>query len=242
MPLPLLVVKNVPHEGPGVFEDILKKEKVAYEVIDLDAGDCWPELKEYGALMVMGGPDSANDNTDKMREEIMQLRKALSLGMPILGVCLGLQTLVKAAGGTVRKNPVKEVGCKDRDRAPYTVLLTADGTHDPLFATCKPELPIFHLHGETVDIAQGMSVLATGKWCANQVVRVAPNAYGIQGHWDVTKESLKEWMQKDADLKALAPERLLADWNEMQILYFDAGRRVFRNFLSIAGFIDSTAA
>jgi GMP synthase (glutamine-hydrolysing) len=237
MTKPLLIVKNCTHEGPGLFEEVLKKEKLPYEIIELDNGDCWPELKEYGALMIMGGPDSANDRTEKMLEEIMQLQKAIKIGIPCLGICLGLQTLVKAAGGSVRKNSIKEIGCKDRDRNPFTVTLTQAGANDPLFAACKPELSIFHLHGETVDLTPGMTVLATGKWCVNQVVHIAPRVYGIQGHWDVTKESLKVWIENDADLKAIAPDRLMADWNEMQILYFDAGRKVFRNFLTIAGLI-----
>ncbi len=233
----MLIVKNCPHEGPGLFEDVLKKEKVPYEIIDLDAGDCWPELKEYGALMVMGGPDSANDNTEKMIEEIQRLQKAIKLGIPCLGVSLGLQALVKAAGGSVRKNAIKEIGCKDRERNSFSVTLTAEGKNDPLFAGCKTELPIFHLHGETVDITPEMTLLATGKWCTNQVVRIAPKIYGIQGHWDVTKESLREWMHKDADLASMPAQRLLADWNELQILYFDTGRTIVRNFLSIAGLL-----
>ncbi len=239
MPLPMLIVKNVPHEGPGLFEDILKKERVPYEIIDLDGGDCWTELKEYGAMLIMGGPDSANDGTDKMREEIQRLEKALELGIPMLGICLGLQALAKAAGGRVRINAMKEIGCKDRNGDPFDVRLTRHGKDDRLFDGCKDILPIFHLHGETVEITPEMDVLATGKWCENQVVKIGSGVYGIQGHWDVTRDSLAEWMEKDADLKALPRESLLSDWNEMQLLYFDAGRTVFRNFLRIAGLINA---
>ena len=60
-------------------------------------------------MMVFGGPDSANDDTEKMKQELQRISEILDAEIPYLGICLGMQALVKAAGGTVRKNKIKDL-------------------------------------------------------------------------------------------------------------------------------------
>lgn len=232
----LLVVKNCAHEGAGLFETVLHEERVRYDIADLDAGDTFPSHDGYAALLVMGGPDSANDDNVKMRTELLRIQNAMRDGIPCFGVCLGLQTLVKACGGTVRKSETKEIGLRDPEGAFFSVEITEDGKADPLLRELDASLPIFHLHGETVEMTPEMTLLATGRWCRNQIVKVRERAYGMQGHWDVTPQSLRVWMEKDADLAHVAAEQLLDDWNEIEAQHTAIGRTIFQNFLAIAGF------
>src|SRR5437868_5153250 len=99
----LLIVKNVSHEGPGLLDGIISEAGIAATVIDLDRGEAFPDPTPYKALIVLGGPDSANDDTPKMTHELSQIKVALEAQIPYLGICLGMQTLVKAAGGQVVK-------------------------------------------------------------------------------------------------------------------------------------------
>jgi hypothetical protein len=62
----VLIVKNISREGPGLLERILVEAGLTATVVDLDKGESFPSPLGYKALVVLGGPDSANDTTDKM--------------------------------------------------------------------------------------------------------------------------------------------------------------------------------
>ena len=230
----LLIVQNISREGPGLLEQVLREENVAFDLVDLDKGQDMPALDGYKALVVLGGPDSANDDTTKMTAELERIKEGLDAGLPYLGICLGLQTLVKAAGGKVVPGDVKEVGFIDPDNNQHTVAVTDEGKTDPLLAGLPETLDVFQLHGETVELTPDMTVLATGKFCKNQIVRVADKAYGIQSHFELTPEMLAVWAEQDPDLIPIGKDKLQADFEAIKQSYTSIGQTLLRNFLRIA--------
>jgi len=231
----LLIVQNITREGPGILRNILDAESIEYDLIDLDKGQSFPDPTSYKAVVVLGGPDSANDTTPKMVAELARITEIIDAGIPYLGICLGLQTLVKAAGGSVVRSPVKEIGFTDFDDAPYTVELTPEGQSDPLFQGLTSPLQVFHLHGETVEIEpEYMQLLGSGKHCQNQVVRVGATAYGIQCHFEMTRDILAECADQDPDLQPLGSEAILKAYDQIQADYTKTGETLLRNFLHIA--------
>lgn len=232
----ILIVKNITEEGPGLLEELLMERGIAFEVADLNQGQAFPAVENYAAIVVLGGPDSANDLNEKMENELARIRQILSVHIPYLGICLGLQTLVKAAGGRVVKSNIKEIGFKDPDGNPFTVELTDEGKSDPLFLGLGHSLEVFHLHGETVVPTADCSLLATGKFCHNQIMRVGSNAYGIQCHFELTPEMFESWINEDPDLLTLDRKDLKAHFKVIKASYTQVGRQLFQNFLQIAGF------
>ncbi|MBI2660647.1 type 1 glutamine amidotransferase [Candidatus Woesearchaeota archaeon] len=230
-PKKLLIVKNSITEGPGIIETILKEKFISYDIADLDKGNLFPSAEDYSAVIVLGGPDSANDSTVKMNHELARIREAIGSDTPYLGICLGMQALVKAAGGNVFKNPVKEIGVKHNDGKYYEIELTDGGKNDPMFRGMDSRLKIFQLHGETIGLAEGMQLLAAGKHCANQAVKVGKNAYGIQGHLELTEKMFNEWIVTDSDLKKLDRQRLISDFDSAKKEYENNGRKLIGNFL-----------
>jgi GMP synthase (glutamine-hydrolysing) len=230
----LLIVQNISREGPGLLEQVLRDENVTFDLVDLDKGQEMPSLDDYKAFVVLGGPDSANDETAKMTGELGRIKEALNVGLPYLGICLGLQTLVKAAGGKVVPGEVKEVGFINPDGNQHTVAVTDEGKADPLLAGLPESLDVFQLHGETVELTPSMEVLATGKFCKNQIVRVADKAYGIQSHFELTPEMLSVWAEQDPDLIPIGKDKLQADFEAIKQSYTDIGQTLLRNFLRIA--------
>lgn len=229
----ILIVKNVTREGPGLIAEFLKEEKTPFDVVDLDRGDAWPDLEKYRILIVLGGPDSANDKTPKILEELDKIRAWVLAGKPYLGICLGLQLLVKALGGSVEKNPVKETGFFDSDGEKYTVKLTADGLSDGLFQGAAPEFPVFQLHGETVRLDEtSMTLLGEGAHCRNQVVRAGKTAYGFQCHFEVTEPLLEVWSREDPDLLNVPREALAGELRKQGPRYRETAAVIFRNFLT----------
>jgi len=183
----ILIIKNITHENPGLLKSILNENNLQYDLIELDKGETFPNPLDYSALIVLGGPDSANDNTLKMTNELQKIKNAIDSKIPYLGICLGLQTLVKANGGKVIKNDVKEIGFRDPENNFFNINLTDEGKIDPIFKGFNSPLKLFHLHGETVSLGPDMTLLATGKYCKNQVVKVGSNAYGLQGNFELPK-------------------------------------------------------
>lgn len=233
----LLIVQNISREGPGLLEQVLRDESVAFDLVDLDKGQEMPSLDGYKALVVLGGPDSANDDTTKMTTELGRIKEGLDAGLPYLGICLGLQTLVKAAGGKVVPGDVKEVGFIDPDNNQHTVAVTDEGKTDPLLAGLPETLDVFQLHGETVELTPDMTLLATGKFCKNQIVRVTDRVYGIQSHFELTPEMLTVWAEQDPDLIPIGTDKLQADFKAIEQSYTSIGQTLLRNFLKIAELI-----
>jgi len=232
----ILIVQHVSGEGPGVLEVLLKKKNISFDLVDLEKGEIFPPSNSYGAVIVLGGPDSANDTSPKMKIELEKIKEILRLQIPYLGICLGMQTLVKAAGGEVIKNKVKELGFRDPENNVFCVELTPQGRIDPLLDGLGEKVLIFHLHGETVVLKKGMILLGQGKFCENQIVKVTDKAYGIQGHFELTLEMFENWIQSDPDLVTLNREAMRQDFKKFGQEYARIGFQLFGNFLKISGY------
>jgi GMP synthase-like glutamine amidotransferase len=233
----VLILKNVSREGPGLLQEILDEYKISYDIVDLDIKERIPGTDGYSAIFVLGGGDSANDDSDKIKEELAYIQKVIENGIPYLGICLGMQVLVKACGGDVHKNDVAEIGWKDENAEYFSIDILDEKISDSLFTGLENSLNIFHLHGETVDITDEMELLATGKFCKNQIVKIGTNAYGFQGHFELTPGMFEEWINNDDELKMLDKDELIRDFDIMYNAYQKTGRKIFKNFLKIANLL-----
>ncbi|MBP1909975.1 type 1 glutamine amidotransferase [Methanolobus bombayensis] len=233
----LLIVKNITREGPGILENILKDNNISYHIADLDGGDGMPEADEYNGIIVLGGPDSANDQTEKIQRELAMIKKAIDLKIPYLGICLGMQMLARSQGITVYENNVREIGFRSEDGEYYSVDIKKEHVNDPLLNGLANPVKIFHLHGETVDLNDDIDLLATGKYCQNQIIKVGSNAYGIQGHFELTPEMFKVWLDNDPEIVELDRDMLLGDFEKIAVEYGNNGKILFTNFLKIAGLL-----
>ena len=188
-------------------------------------------------MITLGGPQSANDLNEVMLNELDTIRIILQENIPYLGICLGMQTLVKAAGGKVTACSNKEAGFFDPDGVPFTVDLTPEGTKDPLFTDLDNILRVFQLHGETVTLNDEISLLATGKFCKHQIVKASTRAYGIQSHFELTPQLLLSWLPIDKDLQTMNQAQLVESFREIHADYENTGTTILKNFLHVAEII-----
>lgn len=228
-----LIIKNSSFETPGLLTGVLTSHGVPYDIVDLYKNDPLPKSGNFNALIVLGAPDSANDATYKIRSELAFIKQALAAGTPILGICLGMQLLVKAAGGKVMKAPQPELGFTDLDGQQYFVEIMSAGKDDPLLAGLPAKLPAFHVHYETVSLTQNMALLATGHNCRNQIVKVSDKAYGIQAHFELLPHVLEMRAAKDPDLAQIGQEKLMADFAAVRDDYLFAGKKLLNNFVQL---------
>jgi len=231
----VLIIKNIPREDPGLLEIVLKEHSILFDKIEPAFTEQITNIDKYRAVIVLGGPASANDTDKRMLFELTLIRNVVESGIPYLGICLGLQTLVKANGGEVLKCQVPEIGFRDHSGHQFSIDLTTEGRNDRLFQNLPDTLNVFQLHGETVIPTNKMKLLGTGRSCKNQIVKIGPVAYGIQCHFEITPELLEIWMNEDDDLCKYDKKMLRDDLKKLGDQYCQTGRRLFSNFLSIAG-------
>jgi GMP synthase-like glutamine amidotransferase len=161
------------------------------ETVRLYEGDRAPEnLSPFAGLLVMGGPMSVNDEADYpwLRSEDRLLKEALALDVPTLGICLGSQLIAKAAGGTVRQGPRKEIGW-------YPVQRTMAARHDRLFGGFPESVEVFEWHGEYFDTPPGAVNLASSALYECQAFSIGRNVYGLLFHLEVTAPMVADWVR-----------------------------------------------
>lgn len=227
---PILIIKNSSREGPGIIRDVFVEHHYRLDCRDLDAGDTFPLPRNYAAVIVMGGPDSAYDDTAKMTREMRMVQKCLEWEIPYLGVCLGLQVLAKAAGGMVMKAEYPETGFIHGDSRPYTVTRTAS---DRIFRGIPETFRVFQLHGDTVEPASSTALIAVGSHIRAQMIKCGDKAYGTQFHFELDDALFQAWAKEDKDLKALDQESLQREWEMIRAEYLRIGRQLVENFVSL---------
>lgn len=192
MPRRVLAFRHIPFEHLGLIADSLDAHQIESEYVELYSGAALPDVDAVDGLIFMGGPMSANDDLSYIRQELDIIAEAVTLRMPILGVCLGSQLIAKALGANVYPNAVKEIGW-------YPVHWTDAAAHDRLHQDLATPETVFQWHGETFDLPPGAELLAYSAACRNQAYRVADNVYGLQYHLEVTPEMIADWLEQDAN-------------------------------------------
>ena len=207
---PVLVFQHIGCETPGIFLDPLREQGRPVETVKLYEGEQPPDdLSRFSGLLVMGGPMSVNDEADHpwLKTEDRLLKEALALDFPTLGICLGSQLIAKAAGGAVRRGPLKEIGW-------YPVRLTAAARHDRLFRESPETIEVFQWHGEYFDTPPGAVNLAGSDLYSCQAFSIGRNVYGLLFHLEVTSAMVAEWVatfgeELDSVKGSIQPEAIL---------------------------------
>jgi GMP synthase-like glutamine amidotransferase len=217
----ILVVRHVPFEGLGLIGDVLAETGLETRLLNIG------EDADVGcaqALILMGGPMSANDPEPWVEAEKAMIRRAIAGGVPVLGVCLGAQLAASALGARVYRAPRKEIGW-------FPVSWTADAANDPLLERLPDPSNLFHWHGETFDVPDGAVLLASSERCPHQAFRYGDRVYGLQFHAEVTPEMIADWCRKDencGDVREMESPIDPALHAEEQI---QIGRNVFRRWV-----------
>ncbi|MHA1146616.1 MAG: type 1 glutamine amidotransferase [Promethearchaeota archaeon] len=234
----VLILKNVSHEGPGFIKDVLDEYDIQSIVIDLTKLLSLPPIINFNLLLIMGGPDSANDDSLKIKKELEYIKSALNHNIPVLGICLGLQLMVKARAGDVLKNPVQEIGFKMNNNW-NKIKLTKKGIEDPIFKGIPESFEVFHLHGETVKLTDGIELLGSSDYCENQIIKIGKNNYGFQFHLEITEEMFQIWLDKAPELHNKNKNKLLHEFKLIKAVYISRGRRIIKNYFKLIGLINS---
>ena len=102
---------------------------------------------------------------------------ALACGLPVLGICYGMQALVRQLGGTVTAGSVREYGHAQ---------LQTGSRPDPLLAGLSGSIPVWMSHGDRVErLPPGMTALGRTDNTDCAAVSDGQRWYGLQFHPEV---------------------------------------------------------
>jgi GMP synthase-like glutamine amidotransferase len=228
----LLVLQHISCEPPAAFEDELRERGFDLVRVELDEGESPPPWQDFAGLVVMGGPMGAYEEGDHpwLTAEKALIRAAAEAGQPVWGVCLGAQLLASALGADAYPGPGAEVGL-------LPVELTEAAAVDPVFRDAPRTFPTLQWHGDTFDLPDGATLLASSPAYRNQAF-VYRRAYGLQFHLEVSPELAAQWGQVPAYAESLerilgpgALERLVAEVEAHAGTTVPLARQVFGRWL-----------
>jgi GMP synthase (glutamine-hydrolysing) len=125
-------------------------------------------------LILSGGPCSVYDQDAPVADPNM-----LAMGLPILGICYGLQFLTYHLGGKVRSADKREYG-------PAQVSIVSGQTENLLFAGLPPSLDVWMSHGdEALDLPPGFSLTARTASAVAGIADPSRNIWAVQFHPEV---------------------------------------------------------
>lgn len=189
---PVAIFRHSPTEGPGYFATYLDSRDIPWRLIAVDQGEAVPaQPLQFGGLVFMGGPMSANDDLPWIAPVLKLIRQGIARNVPVLGHCLGGQLMSKALGGTVGRNPVREIGWGE-------VLIADNPVARQWFGPGIERFESFHWHGEAFTIPLGAVRIMGNRYCENQGF-VIGNSLGMQCHVEMTEELVKSWCETGAD-------------------------------------------
>lgn len=151
------------------------------EVHPYDVSDTF--IREFGAagIILSGGPNSVTEG-DTPRAPMA----VFEAGVPVLGICYGMQTMAEQLGGKVENGKVREFGYAEVRARGHTSLL--DGINDFVTPEGHGMLKVWMSHGDKViDMPEGFKLMASTDHCA--IAGMADEVrrfYAVQFHPEVT--------------------------------------------------------
>ena len=159
----------------------VREQQVYCELHPNDVSDAF--IREFApmGIILSGGPNSVyEDETPRAPDIVFQL------GVPVLGICYGMQTMAAQLGGRVEGAKKREFGYAEVRARGHSRLL--DGIQDSSNAEGHGLLDVWMSHGDKVtELPPGFQVMASNESTA--IAGMADESrgfYGVQFHPEVT--------------------------------------------------------
>jgi len=202
----VLLVQNTRIESSGYLGELLTNDGFRINLVNAKH-EALPE-KNYSLVVILGAPESANDNLPYLEAEQNLIKRSVDRNIPVLGICLGSQLIAKTFGAKVYRGPLKEIG--------FYHDLTIDD-NSKLFSGFDNPFTVFHWHGDTFDLPQGATRLVHSEHYPNQAFQIN-SAIGLQFHLEVNEEMVNLWLDKTEEklgqIPYIDPQKIRSDVSE----------------------------
>ena len=202
----VLLIQNTRIEGSGYLGELLSDD--GFDITSIHAKhEAIPE-KKFSFVIILGAPESANDNFPYLIREQELIKNSVDDDIPVLGICLGSQLIAKTFGAKVCKGPKKEIGF-------YHDLMVSNDSK--LFSGFTNPFSVFHWHGDTFDLPDGATRLASSENYENQAFQYK-SAIGLQFHLEVNEQMVNLWLDKTEEklrqISYIDPQKIRSDIDE----------------------------
>jgi GMP synthase (glutamine-hydrolysing) len=223
----VLLIQNTTSEGSGYLGKLLTDD--GFDITSVNAKyEKIPE-KRFSLVVILGAPQSANDDLLYLKEEQKLIKNYVQNDIPVLGICLGSQLIAKTFGAKVYKGPKKEIGF-------YHDLMISNNSK--LFYGFKNPFSVFHWHGDTFDLPVGATRLALSKNYPNQAFQYK-SAIGLQFHLEVNEQMVNLWLDKTEEklqqIPYIDPLKIRSDINQNISIVKSNMEIFYNNFKSVFG-------
>lgn len=229
-----VAIRHVCFEDLGSFAGVLAARGI--DVGYLEAGvDDLANLDALApdVLIVLGGPIGAYEEAiyPFLADELRLLERRLAAERPTLGLCLGAQLMARALGARVYPGPAKEIG--------WTPLaLTDAGRASPVVHLDGTRTSMLHWHGDTFDLPDGATLLASTALCRHQAFSRGKTTLAFQCHPEARAATMERWFIGHASELAAARipvPRLRAETAQHGAILETQGARCFADWLEGVG-------
>jgi len=182
----IYAIQHLAFEDLGALEDVFYQLGFRVRYFEAGVDDLTKAFQHKGLTIILGGPIGVYETDDYpfLQQEIDLLKVRLKENLPTLGICLGAQLIAHALGAKVYAGHQKEIGWSQ-----LSISDTANNLLSPL-----AETPVLHWHGDTFDLPEQATLLASSEIYPNQAFSVGKNILALQFHLEVAKESLEKWL------------------------------------------------
>ena len=159
----------------------VREAKVYCEIHPCDVSDAFVREFAPKGVILSGSHMSAYEESTGRAP-----KAAFEIGVPVLGICYGMQTMAQQLGGKVEAGKVREFGSAEVRARGHTKLL--DGIEDSRNTEGHGLLKVWMSHGDkVVEMPPGFKLMASTEACpiagmADETRRF----YGVQFHPEVT--------------------------------------------------------
>ncbi len=159
----------------------VREAKVYCEIHSCDVADAFVREFAPKGVILSGSHMSAYEESTARAP-----RAVFELGVPVLGICYGMQTMAQQLGGKVEAGKVREFGYAEVRARGHTKLL--EGIEDSRTSEGHGLLKVWMSHGDkVVEMPPGFRLMASTDACP--IAGMADEArrfYGVQFHPEVT--------------------------------------------------------
>ncbi len=217
----ILVIQNAKYEGLSGLGKLLEEDGFRTQII-FAKKEKIPEVN-HSTVIILGAPESANDDLLYLKEEMKMIRNTVKKEIPLLGICLGSQLIAKSFGAKVYQGNKKEIGI-------YHDIEFDNLSKSTLFSGIQSPATVFHWHGDAFDLPTDSIRLAHSKDYQNQAFQLG-SAVGVQFHLEVDENTIRLWLEKSKDelsktsyidteeIIRKIPEKIETIQNNMKIFY-----------------------
>ena len=141
------------------------------------------EIRDYkpDGIILSGGPESVTEEGSPRAPQVV-----FELGIPVLGICYGMQTMAHQLGGAVQGSDVREFGYAQVQVETASPLLK--DIRDHVTDSGNSLLDVWMSHGDKViAMPEGFELMASTPSCPIAgMCNTEKNFYGVQFHPEVT--------------------------------------------------------